>query len=147
MVFAARALVDAERRDEADRVVDELALRERPEILLIAGTSVDVPSVLLELNRAEELVAATERLASTTLWLDAALAYVGRDFVGGADVYARIGSLPDEAYARLRAAEHLVGAGRRAEADIQLQTSLGFWRSVSATRYVREGGTLLAASA
>jgi tetratricopeptide (TPR) repeat protein len=147
MVFTARALVEAARRDEADGVLDELDLPGRPEILLIAGASVDVPSVFLELNRAEELVAATERLASTTLWLDAALKYARRDFVDAADAYAGIGSLPDEAYARLRAAEQLVAAGRRAQADVELQKALAFWRSVGATRYVREGETLLAASA
>ena len=54
---------------------------------------------------------------------------------------------PGEAYARLRVARQLVEEGRRAEADVQLQRSLAFWREVGATRYVREGEALLAASA
>ena len=37
--------------------------------------------------------------------------------------------------------------GRRAEADEQLQQALAFYRSVGATRYVRECEALLAASA
>jgi hypothetical protein len=53
----------------------------------------------------------------------------------------------DEAFFRLRAAEQLVDEGRRAEADEQLGRALAFYRSVCATRYVREGEALLAASA
>ena len=48
---------------------------------------------------------------------------------------------------RLRAAELLVADGRRAEADVQLQKALAFYRSVGATRYIREGEALLAATA
>jgi hypothetical protein len=58
-----------------------------------------------------------------------------------------MGALPEEASARLRAAEAFVHDGRRAEADGELQRSLAFWRSVGATAYVREGETLLAESA
>jgi class 3 adenylate cyclase len=47
----------------------------------------------------------------------------------------------------LRAARELVSAGRRAEADEQLRRALAFYRMVGATRYVREGEALLAASA
>jgi hypothetical protein len=41
----------------------------------------------------------------------------------------------------------LVEQGRRAEADEHLHRALAFYRSVGATRYVREGESLLAASA
>jgi hypothetical protein len=61
-------------------------------------------------------------------------------------VYADLGSLHAEAYTRLRAAEQLVAEGRSGEADVQLQKALGFYRSVGATRFVREGEALLAAS-
>jgi tetratricopeptide (TPR) repeat protein len=80
-------------------------------------------------------------------WFEAAAAYLSGDFARAADVYAGIGSLPDEAYARLRAAEALVREGRRAEADAQLERSLAFWRTAGATGYVREGEALLAESA
>jgi hypothetical protein len=36
------------------------------------------------------------------------------------------------------------GAGRRSEADEQLAAALTFYRSVGATRYVRQGEALLA---
>jgi class 3 adenylate cyclase/tetratricopeptide (TPR) repeat protein len=147
-VFAARTLLEADRRSEAEAIVRELNLVDRADqVLLISGWSVDLPFVLLELGRAEELSAAASRLATSTPWIDAAQAYVRRDFVRAADLYAEIGSAVDEAEARLRAAEQLVAAGRRGEADVQLQKALAFWRSVGATRYVRDCETLLAASA
>jgi hypothetical protein len=48
---------------------------------------------------------------------------------------------------RLCAAEQLVAEGRRAEADEQLAQALAFYRSVGATRHVREAEALLAATA
>jgi thioredoxin-like negative regulator of GroEL len=72
---------------------------------------------------------------------------VGGDLLRGAEIFAEIGHLPNEAYTRLRAAKQLVAEGRRTEADEQLRTALAFFRSVGATRYVREGEELLAASA
>jgi predicted ATPase/class 3 adenylate cyclase len=76
-----------------------------------------------------------------------AAAILEGDFGRGADIWAQDGWLVDEAELRLRAAEALVEAGRRAEADLQLQKALAFYRSVSATRFIREGEALLAATA
>src|SRR6266511_1363831 len=80
-------------------------------------------------------------------WRDAAEAVVVGDFESAARVLDEIGAAPHAALARLRAARALIDAGRRAEGDVQLQRALTFWRSVGATRYVREGEALLAASA
>jgi hypothetical protein len=52
-----------------------------------------------------------------------------------------------QAYTRLAASRDLVEQGRRPEADEQLQRALAFYRAVNASRYVREGEALLAASA
>jgi len=80
-------------------------------------------------------------------WRDAAEAVLVGDFESAARVLDEIGAAPHAALARLRAARALIDAGRRAEGDVQLQRALTFWRSVGATRYVREGEALLAASA
>ena len=64
-----------------------------------------------------------------------------------ANLCAQMDARPEEAYARLRAAESLAAQGRRVEADEQLHAALAFYRSVSAKRYIREGEALLAASA
>ena len=53
----------------------------------------------------------------------------------------------DEAELRLRAAGSLVDQRRRAEADVQLHMALAFYRSVGATRFIREGESLLTATA
>jgi tetratricopeptide (TPR) repeat protein len=82
-----------------------------------------------------------------TLWTEVVRAYGAGDFVGAAETLRRIGDRPDEADARLRAAEQLSAEGRTAEADEQLQQALAFYRSVGATRFVTECEALLPASA
>jgi len=70
-------------------------------------------------------------------WLESARAYLGSDFVTAADILGRIGSKPDEAEARLHAAEKLLADGRVADADAQRARALAFYRSVNAAA-VRE---------
>ena len=55
--------------------------------------------------------------------------------------------LPDEALTRMWAAEELLAAGSRAEAEQQLELALAFWRSVGATRYVARADALRAQAA
>jgi len=79
-----------------------------------------------------------------TPWLHAAAAMAGDDSEGAADGYAQIGSLPDEAFARLRAAQQLLGGGQRAKGGTQLQPALALFRQVGATAYLRQGAALVA---
>jgi hypothetical protein len=69
------------------------------------------------------------------------------DFVDAADLYEARGSLVFGAHARLAAAEALAADGRRADADEQIARALVFFRSVGATRYIRQGEATLAATA
>jgi hypothetical protein len=69
------------------------------------------------------------------------------EFQQAADRYAKIGSLPDEAYARLCAAEQLLANGRRADGNAQLQQAVDFYREVHAFAYLRQAQALAAASA
>jgi hypothetical protein len=82
-----------------------------------------------------------------TLWLQAATAIARGHFNRAADIYAAIGSLPDEAYVHLRAAEQQLSTGRAAEAKAQLQHALAFYRQVAANGYLRQADELVAASA
>jgi class 3 adenylate cyclase/tetratricopeptide (TPR) repeat protein len=107
----------------------------------------DLAVALATLDWQSELLEQADRLRTRTPWLEAIVAFSTGDFQRAAEIYATVGHRPEEAYARLRAAEILVKEGRRAEADAELQRSLVFWRSVGATAYVREGEALLAASA
>jgi len=106
---------------------------------------IPLSQVLVALGRREELIAALEPLTPSPL-LHAIRAYASGDLDEAAEQLAVV-SLQDEAHTRLEAAAAHAEAGRRAEADAQLQRALAFWRSVGATRYIREAETLLAATA
>jgi len=96
-------------------------------------------------GRGAELANALDALPD--VWARAGAAYGRGDPAAAADICAEIGAATQEAYARLAAARLLVSEGRRAEADEQLHRALGFYRSVGAKWYVRQGEALLAASA
>ena len=80
-------------------------------------------------------------------WFAAARALADQEFVRAADSLDSMGAARSAALARLRAAQELIAEGRQAEADDQLQQALSFFRSVGATRFIRDGEGLLAASA
>ncbi len=105
----------------------------------------DIAVALIALGRIEELRVAVDA-AKETRWAEALQHYLTGEFERAAEVFAEMGAPRDEADARLRAAEKLVLEGRRSEADEQLQRALAFYRSVGATRYIRQGEELLAAS-
>jgi tetratricopeptide (TPR) repeat protein len=63
-----------------------------------------------------------------------------------AEIYAQIGGASEEAVARLLGAEQLIAAGRRTEADMQLQKALVFYSRVGARRIVSQAEALLAAA-
>jgi anti-sigma-K factor RskA len=88
-----------------------------------------------------------ERLPQRHPTAEAFRAVVRAHYERAAELFGEVGWSYWEACARLRAAERLVAGGRRTEADEQLQRSLAFWRSAGATRFIREGEALLAASA
>jgi hypothetical protein len=55
-----------------------------------------------------------------------------------------MGVRPDEAYARVREAERLIAAGRRAEAEPFLSRALELYRGMGASAFIREAEQLLA---
>ena len=103
--------------------------------------------VLHTLGRGAELLEPLGRLTTPTPWLQAAGAIARGRFDRAADLYAQIGSVPDEAFARLQAAKQLLAAGRRAEGTAHLQRVVAFYREVQASAYLREAEMLLAATA
>jgi class 3 adenylate cyclase/tetratricopeptide (TPR) repeat protein len=103
----------------------------------------DAAIALPQLGREAEFLSALQP-SEPSWWRQATDALLSGDPLRAAEIYSEIGSRPDEAYARLRAAERLLREGRRAEADVELQQALAFWRSVGATAYVRESEALLA---
>jgi class 3 adenylate cyclase/tetratricopeptide (TPR) repeat protein len=77
-------------------------------------------------------------------WTNAARAVASGDSMGAAGILAEIGSRPDEAYARLRAAHELVAAGREEEAEALVDAALAFYETVGAITFLREGEALRA---
>lgn len=106
----------------------------------------DLPWVALALGRSAEFIAAAEQ-SPPYPWREAVVAVAARDFEHAASVYERIGARADEAIARLRAAETLATAGRRAEADAQLRPALAYFREIEATHYLKEAKSLLTQTA
>jgi tetratricopeptide (TPR) repeat protein len=149
LAFGARAFSGTDRR-RANDLADELLAEWRAQELLISGSDSewlnDLIAALPRLGREREFLEVDEA-EMTTPWRRAARTFFLGDYAGAAEMYATIGAKPQEAYVRLRAAEALVGEGRRKEADAELERALTFWRSAGATAYVREGEALLAESA
>jgi tetratricopeptide (TPR) repeat protein len=93
---------------------------------------------LTPLGRGPELADVLEQFGENP-WARAAGAFACGDPVGAADVLAGMGAVASEAFCRLAAAR---------DGDLtQLEPALAFYRSVSASRYVRECELLLPASA
>jgi len=137
LAAGAHAALLAGRADEAAKLADELlqgwqASAERLPSFWLA----ELAFVLSELPEGAERTRAAVEGATPSLWLEAALAAVSQEWSAAAGAFARIGALPEEAYARLRAAETLRSAGRHAEAEDELAAALEFYRGVRASSYV-----------
>jgi len=148
LAFEASTALALGERSAANALADELVEAwhamgiRQPHELSIA------PWVFRDLGRAEEvLTALREEALGATPWHEAARCIASGDLVGAASVFARMGTVPDEAYARLKAAEAFVEAGDRANADRQLSLALPVFAQLRATAWTAEGEALLAASA
>ena len=131
----------------AELAGDFLAALASSEGLGFGLTSVHVLAwTLADVGRGPELAAALSRFPDVP-WARAAAAFAHGDPLGAAEICAEMGAQHEEAYARLAAGRMLAERGRQVEADEQLRRALSFYTSVGATRYVREGASLLAASA
>jgi class 3 adenylate cyclase/tetratricopeptide (TPR) repeat protein len=147
LAHSARLFVACGRRADAEthvaRLLDEVAAGS---LDLAHEWVVDLAMAMAGLNRRAEFLERTPTLATPTRWLDAATLWSEEEYIQAAIVLDQIGALPFAAEARLKAAELLVAEGRRSEADEQLDQALAFFRSVGATRFVREGEALLEAA-
>jgi hypothetical protein len=149
LAFQARAVLAAGSVEKASGLASELLamLARQRAVVAEPDWSGELAIVLQALKRGADLVNFAAQVTTPTPWLEAATAVAMGEFKRAADLYAEIGSLPDEAFARLRAAEHLLATGQRAEGNTQLQRAVAFYRKAQATAYVREAEALLAASA
>jgi class 3 adenylate cyclase/tetratricopeptide (TPR) repeat protein len=123
--------------DEAAGVADEL-LEDwgAQKMFSSAFWLLDLAYALVPLGRAQVLDGVLDRVPIPTPWADAARAHAAEDFVAAAELCAQMGAKPHEAYSRLCSGD-----------EAQVQRGLQFYRSVGATRYIREGEALLAKTA
>lgn len=139
--FSTFALLAAGRASEAEALADELlALDALRQPVPHHSPWADLSWALIDLGRPRELAAALARAEPRTRWVETAEALVRGDYVAAARLYADAGSLPAEAYARLRAAE----AGLP---DAGLAEAIAFFRRAGATAYLAQAEELAAASA
>jgi class 3 adenylate cyclase/tetratricopeptide (TPR) repeat protein len=121
--FLARALLAAGRREEAAEVAGRL-LEGLGGGVLGPDLGADLGLVVSGLGIPAD---ALDRLGiPPTPWLEAARALATGDPLAAAERYAAIGSLPDEADARLAAAQLLSRQGRQADAEAQLAAARRF---------------------
>ena len=139
------ACIELAERELAAPLLDELLVSLRERMGIRSFYWWHFAAGALELDRADDFleVAAT---APDTPWVVAARAVVRRDFSQAVEVYEGIGARPQEAAARLRAAEERFAAGAHAEGEAELERALAFWRSVGATAYLEDAQALAAAS-
>jgi tetratricopeptide (TPR) repeat protein len=135
------------RRAEADALLMEVLELWRDRDVASFVDAVTAARLAVALGRDEDLRDTLRNSRKPGRWIEAARTIAAGDFVLAADQLERIGSLPDEAAVRLLAARELHARGKRTEADAQLRRALAFYRSVVATRCLREGEALFAASA
>jgi tetratricopeptide (TPR) repeat protein len=140
----ARVLMLLGQTDEAVASIDEIldSVDSTPSMDW-AWWIVPAAIVLADVDRGEEILA----LGGAELpsrWVQAGRLWAAGDLAGAADLFAEIGSAPDEAYARQREAERLVAAGRRAEAEAFLSGALELYRMMGATAFIQEAEQLLA---
>jgi class 3 adenylate cyclase len=149
LAFRARVALATGDRDQAGAYARELLamLVKQAELHAVAEWSADLAAVLVGLGRGSDLRELAASKVVSTPWLEAAAAFAGSRFEQAADQYAEMGSLPDEAFAHLRAAERLLATSRRVEGNMQLQRAIAFYGKVRASAYLREAEALLAATA
>jgi class 3 adenylate cyclase/tetratricopeptide (TPR) repeat protein len=148
LAFHARALLASGSAVEADAPATELLTQwEKHGATLASFWTADLAVVLGALRRGDELIDVAANVKMATRWLEAAQAVARDEFGRAAVIYAKIGSRPDEAFARLREAERLLGDDREREAAAQLERARAFHGEVDADLYLREEGAMAAGSA
>jgi class 3 adenylate cyclase/tetratricopeptide (TPR) repeat protein len=134
---------------QADRLGEAKALAD--EILSSGGSAAAGAFVALAWVNdlvgldSQELEPLLHSVPAHFFWRRIAELVLAAEFEEVAEMLARTGYKDIEAGARVRAANALLSQKRLDEADAQLRRALAFFRSVGATRYIREAERLRAA--
>jgi class 3 adenylate cyclase len=146
LAVSAYVLAAAGRPDEAQPILSELFAAGPADLSSICESSANCVLAAEILGRRDE---ARHWLGTRrdSPWFVAARALADQEFAAAAESLDSMGAARSAALARLHAAQELASTGRRAEADDQLRLALSFFRSVGATRFIRQAEALQAASA
>jgi class 3 adenylate cyclase/tetratricopeptide (TPR) repeat protein len=144
---AARTYFELGRLAEARRLAEEVLLVLDPLGYGRLHLVLDLVIVAAELGVADPLRRAVQAAPRRDVWRGVAEAILSEEYEWAADLLDGTGSPVYAADARFLAARQLAARGSRAAANRQLEQAVAFWRSVGATRYLRESERLLAASA
>lgn len=135
-------LVDTGRLEEALPLAEELRSATADAALpFSAGT--EAVSIARCIGVDACLAALEGRSTWRTPWLDAIAELLRGDPDRAVELYAALDSPKDEAFARLRATEAHLAAGRTTAAKAHLEAALVFYRAAGAKRYVAEAEALL----
>ncbi|HJR18847.1 MAG TPA: adenylate/guanylate cyclase domain-containing protein [Actinomycetota bacterium] len=134
----AHVLFEIGDRERAASLASEFLSAIEPGKSIGAATSAlhELSWTLAGVGRGHELAEALK--GSTNLWARAAVAYATGDPAAAATICAEMGAVTEEAHAHMAAGRTLKAEGREEEAEEQLRRALDFFRSVGASRYVRE---------
>jgi len=137
-----KVLREAGRIDEAERLVDELLASWRSsEVLTGMSAALEMAWTLRQLGREDDLLEIIDARRWRSRWFDAAAQVLRGGLAGAAAACAVIGSLPEEAEARLRTAEEMrPDDPDRAE---HARRALDLYKRVNATALVRRAEALL----
>jgi len=143
VAFAARALVQVGNAERASPLISDMF-----STWTSTGVVYALPDLAVaahDVGRSAEFLAVLDTIRLPSRWVDAMRAFVAGAYGEAARTFATIGALPDEAYARLRAAEALAADGRQDEARVELEPAMTFYGTVGAAAYMRRGEALLTA--
>jgi class 3 adenylate cyclase/tetratricopeptide (TPR) repeat protein len=145
--FALRARTHAAlgRAGEARADIDELLRLWRRAAVAGSYWTADLAFAAAEIDAGAELIGAMAGFHPTP-WVEAARAIAAARFARAADVYATIGSRPDEALARLYAAATSAEGDGRDAGRRDLQRAVEFFQDVGAGRYLEQAERLEAVS-
>jgi hypothetical protein len=133
--LASSAFIRAEAGDRAaanERLTEFLALLAD---IVLRAPEPQAAFAAVALGRGDELIDAIGGRTELP-WASAAVVFTRGDYAQAADMYAAIGTLPSEAYARLAAGD-----------DANVRRALEFYRAVGAAFYIKRAEAMLPASA
>jgi class 3 adenylate cyclase/tetratricopeptide (TPR) repeat protein len=147
LAFRARLHAElGETRDAARVTAELLDAWKDTRSAYVEGWVLDLWFAAWSAGEEERLTAAVGESPIAVPWLDVVEAFVARDFDKAAARLESMSATTDAALARLWAGGCLVEEGRHADAAVQLERALPFWRSGGAWRYVHRSESLLSAA-